>query len=154
MSETLFYYRFIYQRQNLNMLAKKKLTSIGQKLSLKWQEFWHQGVADTLTLRRRADIINIFSCGQPLAMLVYLVPISHVFNTDQSPQCVDLVHTTSLAPKVAGKWGISTSGKEKEQVTTQFWGGRNIPKKQVGKTEYGEKGQQNFHAVCWQLISC
>ena len=52
------------------------------------------------------------------------------------------------------KWWISTSGKEKEQVTTQFWGRRNIPKKQVGKTEYGEKGQQNFHAVSWQLISC
>ena len=45
-----------------------------------------------------------------------------VFNLDQSPQCADPVHTTSLAPKVAGECGVSKSGKEKEQVTvtTQF----------------------------------
>ena len=78
-----FYYRFIHRRQN--MLSIQKLTSVGQKLPLRWHEFWRQGVADTFALRRRADIIDIFNSGQPLAMPVDILPISHVFNLEQSP---------------------------------------------------------------------
>jgi hypothetical protein len=95
-----------------------------------WQEYWRQGVSDTLALRRRSDILALFNASRPHEVPVNILPISHLFILDQSPQSVDPVHTTTLAPKGAGECGVSTAGKKKERITTRFccgFDGRKFP---------------------------
>ncbi len=97
------------------MLLIQKPTSIRQKLLAGWQGFWRDGVSGSLTMRRRPDILELFNQGQPHAKPVEILPISHVFNLEQSQQSVDPVHTITLAPKDPGERGVSTAGKEKER---------------------------------------
>ena len=53
-------------------------------------------------------------------MPVKILPVSHICNFDQSPQSVEPVANTTLAPKGTGECVVKTGGKEKDRVTTQF----------------------------------
>ena len=77
-------------------------------------------VKEVLALRRKArnpEIAEAFNRQLPHEMPVEILHVSHICNFDQSPQSVEPVANTTLAPKGTGECVVKTGGKEKDRVT-------------------------------------
>jgi len=101
-----WYYRYINRRAH--HLSIQKPTSVGQKLPDGWQDFWRTCVKDVLALRRHPDILQAYNSHRPDQVPADILPVAHICNFDQSPQSVEPVANTTLAPKGSGECVVKT----------------------------------------------
>ncbi len=101
-----WYYCFIKRRQyNFSI---QRPTSIGQKLPIGWEALWRTCVSELLALRQNSENVAAYNIQHPDQLPVKILPISHVCNSDQSPQSVEPLHSTTFNVKGAGEAVVKT----------------------------------------------